>query len=173
VIEGPVKSKEDLDSLVDRFAEDVTPCRSVVRRDWGERSLPNIARSLARPCVANQQSIRDATWEIRAGLLSLKRSAGANIDIDIDTLEVKTSQSKRARGAPGRLRDHDSVSHVVCMESDFSRKRDRRTSRQWPRRRGKWRTLGTEGSSRQSHDQRSSHPGDLLDECFLRLENPS
>jgi hypothetical protein len=23
------------------------------------------------------------------------------------------------------------------------------------------------------HDQRSSYPGDLLDECFLRLENPS
>jgi hypothetical protein len=33
VIEGPVKSKEDLDNLADRFAEDVTPCRSVVRRD--------------------------------------------------------------------------------------------------------------------------------------------
>jgi hypothetical protein len=28
VIEGPVKSKEDLNCSVDRFAEDVTPCRS-------------------------------------------------------------------------------------------------------------------------------------------------
>jgi hypothetical protein len=42
----------------------------------------------------------------------LKRSAGADIDIDTDTLEVKTSQSKRAWGAPGRLWDHDSVGHV-------------------------------------------------------------
>jgi hypothetical protein len=126
VIEGPVKSKEDLDSLADRFAEDVTPCRSVVRRDCGERSWPNIARRMVKPCKANQHSIRDATWEIQAGLLSLKRSAGAeididididvdidiDIDIDIDTLEVNTSQLKRARGAPGRLRDLDSVGHI-------------------------------------------------------------
>jgi hypothetical protein len=83
--------------------------QGLMHEEW-----PNIARRMAKPCVANQQSIRDATWEIRAGLLSLKRSAGAeiDIDIDIDTLEVNTSQSKRARGAPGRLRDLDSVGHV-------------------------------------------------------------
>jgi hypothetical protein len=66
---------------------------------------------MAKPCAANQESTRDATWDIRAGLLSLERSAG-----------------RHSRSVLGeRPEDFGTTtvwSTLVCTESDFSRERD-------------------------------------------------
>jgi hypothetical protein len=67
--------------------------------------------------VANQESIRDATWEIQAGLSILKRSAGA----DIDTLEVKASQTRDVlEERPEGFGSTTVWATSERMESDFS-----------------------------------------------------
>jgi hypothetical protein len=58
--------------------------------------------------VANQVSIRDATWEIQAELSSLKRKAGA----DIDTPEVKTVEASELRQFGPRLNVWNLISLV-------------------------------------------------------------
>jgi hypothetical protein len=109
--------------------------------------------------VANQESIRDATWEIQGELSSLKRSAGA----DIDTLEVKTSQTRDVLGERPEVFGAPTVwatlarrvwnpTFLVCnltfLVEETASPRWRRISRPWPRRGRKRRTRRTEGSER-------------------------
>jgi hypothetical protein len=146
VMEGPVKSKEELDSLADRFDQDITYTvspRKAKQGRYGAESSDKHQTPELRPVtqsfegiqvqhhacilheewpglkhVANQESIRDATWEIQAEVSSLKRSAGA----DIDNIEVKTSRTRDVLGE--RPEDFGTTTVwalVERMESDLSR----------------------------------------------------
>jgi hypothetical protein len=120
MMEGPVKSKEDLDRLDKRFAPNLTftvsPRAATKGRYGGESSdkdqtpelhpvNPSFEGTSAQEhgrvlheewpsLVANQGSIRDATWDIHSELSRLQRNAGA----DIDTLEVKASETREVLG---------------------------------------------------------------------------
>jgi hypothetical protein len=98
VIERPVKSKEDMDSLADRFAEDIT---YTVSPQAAKEGRYGISRSqgldeISWPFVANQESIRDTRASRATCSGSARETSGPTV-----------------------------WAMLVCMESDISRGRYR------------------------------------------------
>jgi hypothetical protein len=90
-----------------------------------------------------------------------------------------TSQSKRARGAPGRLRDHDSVGHVgmygirllsrarpPCQDGGEPQDNGRGDG-------GKAHTAAQKAVQDRLMSGRSPYPGDLLEQLFFDGRNPA